>query len=66
MIGNKQAYEAAYRRGLEGRSSRGLLDLLTAPFEDHYTRTSREKGHRDGRAARDDQPAQAGGAPAAS
>lgn len=64
MIGNKQAYEAAYRRGLEGRSSRRLLDLLTAPFEDQYTRMSREQGHRDGLAARDGEPAQAAPAPA--
>ena len=65
MIGNKQAYDAAYQRALEGKSARGFLDLLAAPFEDQYTRTSRERGFRDGQAAREqDDDAPAGAAPA--
>lgn len=60
---NKQAYDAAYQRALEGKSSRTLLELLMAPFEDTYTRQSRERGHQDGAAARAEAPegaAQAG------
>jgi hypothetical protein len=49
---NKQAYEAAYQRALQGKSSRTLVDLVMAPFEDAYTRQAREKGTRDGAAAR--------------
>lgn len=52
MSGNKQAYEAAYQRALEGKSSRTLVEFLMAPFEDTYTRRSREQGRRDGEAAR--------------
>lgn len=52
MSGNKQAYEAAYQRALAGKSSRPLWSLFLAPFEDQYTRQSREKGQRDGAAAR--------------
>lgn len=63
MSGNKQAYEAAYQRALAGKSSRPLWTLFLAPFEDHYTRQSREQGQRDGAAAR--KLAQQGGAPAA-
>lgn len=55
MSGNKQAYEAAYQRALAGKSSRPLWSLFLAPFEDQYTRTSREKGQRDGIAAREAQ-----------
>lgn len=52
MHGNKQAYQAAYERALAGKSTRSLLDILTWPFEDNYTRQSREEGARDGAAAR--------------
>jgi hypothetical protein len=62
MSGNKQAYEAAYQRALAGKSSRPLWSLFLAPFEDHYTRQSREQGQRDGMAAR--QQAQGGTTPA--
>jgi len=51
MTGNKEAYQAAYERALEGRS-RPFWELLMAPFEDTYTRQSREQGERDGTAAR--------------
>ena len=50
--GNKQAYDAAYQRGLAGKSSRPIWGFLLALFEDEYTRQSREKGQRDGMAAR--------------
>lgn len=59
---NKQAYDAAYQRALEGKSSRTLLDLLMAPFEDTYTRQSRERGYHDGAAARAEAPGGAEGA----
>ncbi len=52
MHGNKQAYQAAYDRALSGKSTRSLLDVLTWPFEDNYSRQSREQGARDGAAAR--------------
>jgi hypothetical protein len=52
MHGNKQAYQAAYERALAGKSTRSLLDMLTWPFEDNYSRQSREEGARDGAAAR--------------
>ncbi len=52
MIGNKQAYQAAYERALQGKGSRRLRDLFLASFEDNYTRQSREQGARDGAAAR--------------
>ena len=52
MNGNKEAYEAAYQRALQGKSSTSLWDLLGRAFEDEYTRQSREKGERDGQAAR--------------
>ncbi len=58
MTGNKQAYETAYQRAVEGRSQRSLWSWITSRFEDEYTRQSREKGERDGAAAR----ANAGGA----
>lgn len=57
MSGNKQAYQAAYQRALAGKSGRTLLDLLSSPFEDNYTRQSREKGFKDGLAARESQSA---------
>lgn len=62
MSGNKQAYDAAYERALHGKSSRSLVNMLLGLFEDEYTRQSREKGARDGAAARE----QASGAPTAS
>lgn len=52
MNGNKQAYQAAYERALQGKASRRIWELFLAPFEDTYTRQSREKGARDGAAAR--------------
>lgn len=53
MIGNKDAYNAAYQRALQGKSSRPLWNVISMVFEDEYTRESREKGERDGRAARE-------------
>lgn len=53
MSGNKQAYKAAYQRALDGKSGRTLLDLISSPFEDNYTRQSREQGFKDGVAARE-------------
>jgi hypothetical protein len=53
MIKNRQAYQEAYDRALEGKSSRTFLNLLMSPFEDHYTRESRERGALDGAAARE-------------
>lgn len=52
MHGNKQAYQAAYERALAGKTTRSFLDMLTWPFEDNYSRQSREQGARDGAAAR--------------
>lgn len=52
MGGNKQAYESAYKRALEGKSSRSIWSMLTSPFEDTYTQQSRQRGERDGAAAR--------------
>ena len=52
MTGNKQVYQTAYERALEGRS-RPVWELFLAPFEDTYTRQSREQGARDGAAARE-------------
>lgn len=53
MIGNKDAYEAAYQRALHGKSSRPWWNLISVMFEDEFTRESREKGEHDGRAARE-------------
>ena len=53
MIGNKDAYNAAYQRALQGKSSRPLWNVISMVFEDEYTRESREKGEKDGRAARE-------------
>lgn len=53
MGGNKQAYEEAYQRALHGKSSWSLKNFFLLPFEDTYTRQSREKGARDGAAARE-------------
>jgi hypothetical protein len=52
MIGNREAYEMAYQRVLQGKSSRPVWGLLLAPFEDEYTRQSRVKGEHDGAEAR--------------
>ncbi|HEX8904482.1 MAG TPA: hypothetical protein VF771_06555 [Longimicrobiaceae bacterium] len=62
MGGNKAAYDLAYKRALEGKSSRSVWAFLTTYFEDEYTRQSRARGERDGTAAR---AAATGGAPAA-
>lgn len=51
MGGNKIVYKEAYEQALAGRS-RTLWQRLTLPFQDFYTRTSREQGERDGAAAR--------------
>jgi hypothetical protein len=49
---NKQAYDAAFQRGREGKSSQSWWHALTTYFEDEYTRQSRQKGERDGAAER--------------
>ena len=51
MIMNREAYTAAYQRALAARY-RPVWEIFMAPFEDHYTRESRERGTRDGAAAR--------------
>lgn len=48
---NKQVYDTAYRRTLDGKSSRTLWDTVLAPFESVEDRKSREAGERDARAA---------------
>lgn len=53
MVKNRQAYQEAYDRALAGKSPRTILNVVMAPFEDHYTRESREQGSRDGAAARE-------------
>ena len=55
MHGNKQAYDAAFERGRQGKAARNLWETILSPLEDTYTRDSRERGHRDGTAARDAQ-----------
>ena len=53
MSANKQAYTEAFERAVHGKP-RPLLDKVLAVFtEDQYTRQSREKGERDGMAARE-------------
>lgn len=52
MVKNRQAYQEAYDRAVEGKSPRTILNVLMSPFEDHYSRASREAGARDGAAAR--------------
>ena len=52
MNGNQQAYDSAYQRSIDGKSSRSPWGLLTSLFEDAYTRQSRLNGERDGIAAR--------------
>jgi hypothetical protein len=51
MGGNKIVYKEAYEQALAGRS-RTVWQRLTLPFQDFYTRSSREQGERDGAAAR--------------
>jgi hypothetical protein len=51
MVINREAYDAAYQRALAGHY-RPVWEILMAPFEDEYTRESRQKGERDGAAAR--------------
>lgn len=53
MVKNRQAYQEAYDRALAGKSNRTILNVLMSPFEDHYTRQSREEGARDGATARE-------------
>ncbi|MBW3629442.1 MAG: hypothetical protein KY464_09110 [Gemmatimonadetes bacterium] len=51
MVMNREAYTAAYQRALAGRH-RPVWEIFMTPFEDQYTRVSRERGARDGAAAR--------------
>lgn len=51
MGGNKIVYKEAFEQARAGRS-RTLWQRLTLPFQDFYTRSSREQGERDGTAAR--------------
>jgi hypothetical protein len=53
MSGNKAAYDNAYQRALEGKSSQSWWAFFTTYFEDEYTRQSRQRGERDGAAARE-------------
>ncbi len=53
MSGNKQAYDAAFERGRIGKGARTLWERILSPLEDEYTRQSRDKGWRDGEAARE-------------
>lgn len=54
---NKQVYQTAYKRALEGKAPRTLWETVLAPFEDVETRKSREAGEREGKAARAKQEA---------
>jgi hypothetical protein len=56
MSGNKQAYDAAFERGRSGKSARTLWEQILSPLEDTYTKQSRDKGWRDGEAARESSP----------
>ncbi len=49
---NKQIYDTAYKRAIEGKPQRTLLETVLSPFEDVETRMSREAGEREGKAAR--------------
>jgi hypothetical protein len=51
MTRNKEVYQEAYQRALEGRS-RSPWSFLIWQFEDDYSRRSRLEGTRDGAAAR--------------
>ena len=57
MHGNKQAYEAAFQRARQGKAARNLWEKILSPLEDTYTRDSRERGWRDGKAALEAQEA---------
>ena len=59
MSGNKSAYDTAYQRALQGKSSQSWWAFFTTYFEDEYTRQSRQRGERDGAAAREQKSAQA-------
>jgi hypothetical protein len=54
---NKQVYDIAYKRAIEGKSPRTLWETVLSPFEDVETRKSREAGEREGKAARAKQQA---------
>lgn len=51
MVMNREAYSEAYQRAL-GARYRPVWQIFMTPFEDQYTRESRERGARDGAAAR--------------
>ncbi|HEV7587608.1 MAG TPA: hypothetical protein VGO40_05715 [Longimicrobium sp.] len=63
MSGNKVAYDVAYQRALDGKSSQSWWAFFTTYFEDEYTRQSRRRGERDGAAARDKHAAPEAAAP---
>jgi hypothetical protein len=64
MVGNKQVYKEAFDRARSGKS-RGFLQRLLFPFQDHYTQQSREQGEHDGEVAHTAEGAEpAAGAPA--
>jgi hypothetical protein len=52
LSSNRQAYDEAYQRTLEGKPARTPLGMVLSLFEDEYTRQSRIKGEREGIAAR--------------
>ncbi|MEW5929739.1 MAG: hypothetical protein AB1941_19975 [Gemmatimonadota bacterium] len=54
---NKQVYDTAYKRAVEGKAPRTLWETVLSPFEDVETRMSREAGEREGKAARAKQEA---------
>lgn len=54
---NKQVYDIAYKRAIEGKSPRTLWETVLSPFEDVATRMAREAGEREGKAARAKQEA---------
>jgi hypothetical protein len=51
MTRNKQVYQEAFQRAVEGKS-RSPWSFLLWQFEDDYSRRSRMDGERDGAAAR--------------
>ena len=53
MHGNKEAYDDAYNRTVDGKLPRPFWGYLMLPFEDDYTRRSIAEGRRDGLAARE-------------
>ncbi len=54
---NKQVYDTAFKRAVEGKPQRTLMETVLSPFEDVETRMSREAGEREGKAARAKQEA---------